>query len=52
MPKTKSEDAKIDFCGNRLFCGQFPSLIFNVNNTAKAEKLSVVGIIKIYCFNL
>ena len=26
MPKTKSEDAKIDFRGNPRFCGQFPSV--------------------------
>ena len=26
MPKTKSEDAKIDFRGNPPFCRQFPSL--------------------------
>ena len=28
MPKTKSEEAKIDFSGNPLFSGKFPSLIY------------------------
>ena len=27
MPKTKSEEAKIDFSGNPFFSGKFPSLI-------------------------
>ena len=26
MPKTKSEEAKIDFSGNPFFSGKFPSL--------------------------
>ena len=42
MPKTKSEEAKIDFSGNPLLSGKFPSLInwaiLNISGLAAARE--------------
>ena len=40
MPKTKSEEAKIDFSGNPFFSGKFPSLL--LKKTSKLNKIVVL----------
>ena len=43
MPKTKSKDAKIDFRGNPLFRGQFPSLANTAVTSTVYYNLSIIS---------
>ena len=52
MPKTKSEDAKIDFRGNLLFHRQFPSLNYTLGLILNSDFTPGSGLITVHLLGL